>query len=183
MLAGLCHSPHPITGQCSWVAALQYGAKCPKSHLLLMCHLRTGVVLHPAGPPRPILLPQMGSAARGEICLPADLPAPLAHTAHGNRARLWKARAGWQQQQWQQHVLHNKLQSFTCPGMQSSLQSNTLLALQGAPSVHGLWWSGPETPIPRKSGSVMGKGTHLGSSLYFLWSGGPCLWSCKERLH
>lgn len=42
-MQGSAHSHHPpaITGQCSCVAALQYGAKCPKSHLLLICHLRT----------------------------------------------------------------------------------------------------------------------------------------------
>lgn len=64
--------------------------------------------------------------------LPADL-LPLWHTPLVETEPDWKAGAGWQQQ-WQQHVLHNKLQSFICPGMQSTLQSDTLLALPPPPS-------------------------------------------------
>lgn len=94
------HPPTAITGQCSCVTALQCGEKCPKSHFLLICHLKSACCpwqghLDLSSYSRH---DSSGSAAHGEICLPADLPAPLAHTAHGNWARLWKARAGWQQQ-------------------------------------------------------------------------------------
>lgn len=161
------HHPTAITGQCSYAAALHYGAKCPKSHLLLICHLGIACCVAPSRatsthPPSP---DTQWLCCHGEICLPADLPAPLAHT--------------WLMETEPDCGKQEQGGSSSCSGMccTTSCRASCVLACRALcrvtpcwhchhhPPAHRLWWSSPETPIPRKSSSVTGKGTQLGSSL------------------
>lgn len=122
------------------------------------------------GPPQPVLLPQTWTAVAllhmvRFVCLRICLP--LWHT----QLMETEPDCGKQEQG------GSSSGSGTC--CTTSCRASSVLTCRAHcrvtpcwhchhhPPVHGLWWSSPETPILRKSSSVMAKRTELGSSLQF----------------
>lgn len=81
--AARSHHLADITGRCSCIAALHNGARCPESHLLLICHLRTACCPGRAGS-RHRQTEASAFGSRRAARPPADLPAPSARSAQGN---------------------------------------------------------------------------------------------------